>query len=59
MKIIADQEAVETLTQMSDALLKAYWNKGLWLANSVLSKIEHEDQYDVKKKKIEKEKTKK
>jgi len=30
MKIIADQEAINTITQVSDALLKAYWNQGLW-----------------------------
>ena len=52
MKIIADQEAINTLTQASDALLKAYWNEGLWLANKILAKIEDIEFYDVVKKDI-------
>lgn len=54
MRIIADQEAVELLTQASDAILKSYWNKWIALSTQLLSKIEHIEKFDFTEKKEEK-----
>lgn len=56
MQIIADQEAVDVLTQASDAILKSYWNQWMWLSNKILWCIQHLEDFEVSPKWCETEK---
>lgn len=40
MKIIADEEAVQKITQLADATLKAHWTNWMQLVSLVLWAIE-------------------
>ena len=59
MRIIADEEATNLLTQLTDALLKAYGNKWLGLANQVLWKTENIKDFEISTKEKPKENSKK
>ena len=55
MRILVDKEWVQKITQMTDALLKAYWNEVLGLVNSLLKNIEDIPEEKVKEKEKVKE----